>query len=399
MARKLPKLAFFRAPQSITLPAVGLSYQSGVPNSNDGHISEHFLTNTLVGNSGNMIHRMAMVQMVNCDRHHSSQINIFKLIKKAGSPKLAAKKLNGRFDGVVITLANILRRGAQEPGIGELVRNLRIPVYCVGMGLQDDLPEGDFSDLNPNVVDLVRALDEHAVLFGTRGDRTLAWLRTIGVKNAKSIGCPSMFAYPRNTLSISAPERTEKIMTAGHLSLTSNQDSSGQKLMKGLSGKKAAYVFQSETSVLKRLEGEPLAYNEASQTLNHDMVSKLIHDECKVTPPFSKYYSFSEVSAWRQAALQYDLYAGDRIHGGVAAMQVGQPALVLHADTRVQELTSHHGIPSCSLDEFAKIGVDAAVEKYLNEQSISDFHEVYRGALANFEHHVNEAGLSLLNRL
>lgn len=340
-----------------------------------------------------------MVQMTKCNRHHSGQVNIFKLISKVGSPQRAAEMLNARFDGVVITLSNILRPRAKEPGMGDLVRHLTVPVYCLGIGLQNDLPMGDPGAVSAEVLDLMRALDDHATLFGTRGQITQNWLKSIGIRNAKAIGCPSMFVYPSNILSISAPTRTENIMTAGHVAPTMDPNNSGQKLMRGFRGKNAAYVLQTEHKMLKEFMHVDGVYNEATQTVSKAHMSQAIEKECGVSPPFSEFLSFSDVSAWRQAARRFDLYVGDRIHGGVAAMQVGVPSLVLHADTRVQELTSYHGIPSCPLDEFAEIGAEAAIARYLSPQRIAAFHESYRDALGRFEAATAEAGLQLHNRL
>lgn len=396
---KLPRLAFFRQGQATTLPPARIPFQSGVPLTNGSTITEHLDARTLVGNLGNMIHRMAMIQMVKCDRARSSQLNIFKMISTLKSVEKVADIINTHFDGMMMTMSNILRPDAQEPDIAALVRALKVPVYCLGIGLQGDLPKGNANVLTPDVRDLVFALEESAALFGVRGEQTSDWLRSIGIKNAKALGCPSMFAYPRNILSIESPEKYDRIITAGHLKLTSDQKSRGHRLMHGFTNTSPSYVFQGEIAQFKDLLDIPGIYDEATQTLDASSVNNVINQKCRVQTPFGKYYSFGESSAWRQACTKYDVYVGDRIHGGVAAMQVGVPALVLHADTRVQELTSYHGIPSCSLEEFARVGVRRAIEGYLNGDAISSFKERYRSVLHNFESECASAGLNLSNRL
>jgi len=393
------RLAFFRPALAHTTPIVGIPYQTGIPLSNGSTLREHLYAAALVGNNGNMIHRMAMIQMLEFDRERSSQINLFRLMNSLGGPAKAADVLNTNFDGLVITMSNILRVDATEPGMAELVRALKIPVWCVGIGLQDSLPEGDHSPLKRDIVDLMHALDEKAALFGVRGNQTLKWLKSVGIRRAQALGCPSMFAYPRNILSISAPKNFKRIITAGHLSLTKNPNSKGTKLMAGLGDTRASYVFQGEHAHFKDLLDTPHLYDEARQELDASVLSEYIEKKCGITPPFNRYYSFGESSAWRQVCAQHDVYVGERIHGGVAAMQAGVPALVLHADVRVQELTKFHGIPSCSLDEFAKNGWRAAVKKHLSVSGIDNFQARYQEVLANFEAAMAHAGLTLKNRI
>lgn len=340
-----------------------------------------------------------MIQMVKCDRSRSSQLNLFKLIATHKSVQKVADLINANFDGLMMTMSNILRPDAQEPDIAELVRALKVPVYCLGIGLQGELPHGKADVLTADVRDLMYALDERAALFGVRGEQTLNWLRSIGIKNAKALGCPSMFAYPRNILSIKRPQKLDRIITAGHLKLTPDESSRGHKLMRGFTNTSPAYVFQGEIAHFKELLHQQGVYDEATQTLHRATISDLINRKCKIKSPFGEYYSFGESSAWRQACTKYDLYVGDRIHGGVAAMQVGVAALVLHADTRVQELANYHGIPSCPLEDFERLGVKRAVEEYLTESAMDAFKNRYAAVLDNFESECTRAGLALSNRL
>lgn len=394
---KQPRLAFFRSGQAVTLPPDPLPYQIGVPMSIGSTLRDHLAMRDLVGNSGNMVHRMASVQMIECDRPASSQLNLFKLIKHYRSAERVAKMLDSRFDGLVITMSNVLRKDAIEPGMAELLREISIPVYCFGVGIQDSLPLGDGSSLHAGVLELMRVLDQKAAVFGVRGESTLQWLNSIGIQNAKVLGCPSLFAYPRNILSISeSVQAQQNIIAAGHLGNLRR----GTKLIGGLNGTHPSYVFQGELqAVMKDRLDEPGLYDEATQTVNVAMTSEAISNIYGLHSPFTKYYSFTDPSAWRQACLSHDVYVGDRIHGGVAAMQAGRPALVLYCDDRVQELVVFHGIPSCSLTEFETIGVLAAMEMYLSRTALERFRARYRETLADFERELRWAGLSLVNRL
>lgn len=393
------RIAFSRISGTSTPPKQALPFQTGVPLSAGNTLREHLKFSELVGNNGNMIHRSAMIQMLDFNRNESSQIDLFRFIKAYGSPEQAAKALNESFDGLMLTMSNILRNDATEPGIAELIDNLTIKVWCVGIGLQDSLPLGDESSVDSSILNLLKSLDKKAELFGVRGENSLEWVRSVGIKNAAAIGCPSMFAYPKNVLSIKPPKDLKKILTAGHLALSTYKKSRGHKLMQAFDKHSADYVFQGELKQFADILDTPDSFNEALQQPNAQMLNALIEQKTGRKSPFEKFFSFVDCGSWRQACSQYDVYVGERIHGGVAAIQAGVPALICFADARIEELTGFHGITSCSLDYLASVGVEAAVEEKLTEQSIGVFHEIYQHRLKNFEKAIKDSDLKLTNRI
>jgi len=391
------RLLFFRPGPAIHCPEPAVPFQSGVPTSAGSTIAAHAKAFDIVGNAGNMIHRMAMVQMLDFDPLRSSHVNLFKLIKKMGGVKSAARLIEENFDGVVLTMSNIIRAGASEGEIGALVEELKCDVYCVGAGLQDDIP-ADLSLLEPDLQHLLRVLNDKARLLGVRGHQTERWLRAAGISRAQAIGCPSMFVYPRNISTLRPPKKIDRIISAGHMTpsdMASKTSSRARDLLKAFDGVKASYVFQGEIRNFKAIAGKLFVYDEATSRLNATVVSNAIRKASGLESPFSTYYSFNEVGAWRQACLRYNAYVGDRIHGGVAAMQAGVPALVLYQDARVAELVDYHGIPSCHLSDFARLGCRAAVEQHLQQDAFEKFRNKYLAALRVFSDAISASGLRL----
>lgn len=387
------RLAFFRSAQTSTTPMTGLSYSTGVPVSAGSTLRAHTEAFGLVGNSGNMIHRMAMIQLLEFDRNNSAQINLLRLISKLKSPSKVATFLAERYDGLVITMSNILRLKSAEPGMPELIRELNIPIYSFGAGMQDDLAKGDKSAIDPGTLDLMQALDEKAVIFGVRGEQTLEWLKSVGIRNAEALGCPSMFVYPRKIMSLQSPKTVQRVITAGHMALKKDDNGRIQKLARGMNGVYAAYVFQGETKNFTEILDEEGVYDESTQKIDTDVMERFIKSKIGENLPFSEYYSFNEVTAWRAVSSRFDAYVGDRIHGGVAAMQAGVPSLVLHNDARVRELAEFHGIPSCSLNEFSEMGALEAVRKFLSNDALTLFKKTYEVRLQAFNAALHKASL------
>lgn len=397
------RICFFRVASSIQPTTNGLLFQTGLPQSSSTLLSEHQKSYPLTGNRGNMVHRMAMIQSVECDRQRSSQINLGRLqalYKRLGQEDAYAESLLKHYDMVVLTMSNSIRRGPSDSGMLQAIKQLKNDLVVVGLGLQRNLADG-LKELSPEMQELLKILNDKARLFGVRGNATLKWLHTNGLTNAKAIGCPSMFAFPKNVCSIRAPKNPSRFLVAGHLgkNYLTAQNTRALGLMSQFAGKDCAYVFQDEIESFEELLEVYGMYDESTSQVNAEKTNAYIEGLSGVRPPFSSYYSFSDVSAWRQLARTFDVYVGDRIHGGVAAMQAGVPALILYADARVAELADYHGIPACSMATFLEKGLDQCMEKYLNQGEIDKFHARYRATLRKYSNSLKQCGLSLAHRM
>jgi hypothetical protein len=341
---------------------------------------------------------MAMIQMVDCDRASSSQINIVALAQKVGCPKKTASIINLNFDGLVLTFSNVLRKGAFERELHIILEYIDIPIYAFGMGIQDPLPLGDSTSIHPFMRKLLLILQEKAKVFGVRGLSTEKWLHSIDISNAIALGCPSILAYPRNVLSIKSKESYDNILSAGRLVPAKGKESRTHKLIEGFINSSVSYVFQEELFHYVELLDIPNIYDEATQTLDRESIVNYLINKCGLSPQFKRYYAFTNVSAWRQACSTYDAYIGDRIHGGIAALQVGVPAVILYNDARVKELASYHGIPHCTLDEFKTYNAQEILSRYLSHDNIELFLKRYIVTVDKFNKIITQSGLPLINR-
>lgn len=347
-----------------------------------------------------MIHRHGMLQLLECDRLTSSQVNVFRLVEVKGA-KEAAEIVGANFDGVVFTFSNIIRPGAmQDSTINEFLRHLKVPFFCVGIGLQDTLG-GGVEQLDADMAEMLHILNERAALFAVRGKRTLEWCRSAGFSRAIDIGCPSMFVYPTKIAGLEAPVIHDdmKLVTGGHLHPTlTKMGEMSMTLVTNFCGWDVSYVFQGELAAFTAIHSIPGGYDEAIGAVNVKVVNDFLLKKTGQEMPFKRYYEFNDPWSWRQCALQHDAYLGGRIHGGVTAMQAGRPSLVYAKDVRISELVTYHGIPSCSAEKFAKNGVRRSLEEYLNQESMSRFRTRYIKTLKKFIKTLNSVGLSMANR-
>jgi len=205
----MKRLLFFRPAQAMYRPPRSIPFSTSVPVSAGNTIAENTEVFSLIGNNGNMVHRIAMLQMLAFDRERSAQGNLIRWISQKGSVEHVAKAINKQFDGIVLTFANNLQPGITNPGMAELIERLEIDVYAFGLGLQDEYPAGARHMLTDKLLSLLEHINRKARIFAVRGYMTEAWLHSIGFDRAEALGCHSFFAYPHNVLALSAPEHLQ----------------------------------------------------------------------------------------------------------------------------------------------------------------------------------------------
>lgn len=391
------RACFFRTAHAMYQPEATLPFQIGLCHSSQTSVDAHLSNFYLTGNKGNMVHRMAAIQSLSVNRNLSAQVHLPRLLDKVGAAEFK-QLIQRQFDVVILTMSNALRKGPSDGLLRPVLENLPdMPLYVLGLGMQAMLSGID--DLDDDMAAVVRLLQEKATFIGVRGHDTKRWLHENGITKAEAIGCPSMFVYPLNIARLKSPVSPRTFMTSGYIgrNFLEHRDDRMGVLFDAFQGRDCSYVFQMDLNKLEALKGRIGVYNEATNELDVQATQAAIHEETGLTAPFTRYYSFNEVSAWRQAAAHHDVFIGDRIHGAVAAMQGGTPALVLYADARVRELTTYHGIPACSVAEFKRIGIEGAMSEYLSESALKAFKSRYKDTLQKYQKTLKSQRLNLAN--
>jgi len=358
-------------------------------------------------NSGNIIHGEAAIKTFAFDPGRSC-IGYFPDASKATLEQGVAE-VERRFDAVIASFSNIIRtrvpeermekEGAKLDIVSDYLERLKIPVYVLGIGIQD-VPEPDkvWAPLRR----LLLAADKHARLFGVRGLTTEKWLRSIGCTKAVAIGCPSLFAFPANVMRIAPPQIGPgmRVGTAGHIGAAPRKRASVTMLQRIAGETTADYVFQNDLFPLTGGDkARPGSYDDATASVDRSFIEPLIRRSAKWDGAlFRGYYFFREPGRWRTYAHDRDLYYGDRFHGGVAFLQAGRPALIAGKDARVSELASFFDLPHIGVDEAAQIPVADAVADRLGKASLDRFKTTYVRRLADYVRACEAAGLEFQNR-
>ena len=307
------------------------------------------LRNTIADNAGNLIFSFAAQRILTTA---TTAVTADRFVIKPGD----ADRINERYDAYVLPLANAFRLG-YEPmlvRLTALIRRLRIPVVVLGVGSQAGV-DNDTERLAPiagTVRDFVSAVLDHGPSIGVRGELTRDYLVGLGFHDVDVIGCPSLF-LDGERLALRPP--------GGPLTAESR-----------LAINVSPYLTRMGPIVQRHVERYPdlLYIPQDIDTLElllwGDSVADVAPDDRRPIhldhPLFreDKVQFFLDPPPWFAALAGRDFAFGSRIHGTIAALIAGTPAVVLAHDSRTLELARYFDIPHRLLRDVDPATLDAA---------------------------------------
>lgn len=334
--------------------------------------AEQTYAGDLIGNNvGNLLFSYAVERQLSVNH---------LLTRRLGGTVPNPDWVNDNFEHVVIPLANAFRLSFLEPlqRLTAFIRSLRIPVTVVGVGAQAHLDGRRYASgsesVDEAVRDFVRAVLAHGPSIGVRGPFSRDYLRSLGFADGEVdvIGCPSMFltgpelpSRPGAMLDVSSrisinispyvtamgPVVQHNLERYPNLRYAAQDiDTLGLLLDRGYCGKGA---------------GNPLLPTSAEHPL--------------LAP--GRTFMALNAPTWLAELRQYDFSFGTRIHGNIAAVLAGTPALVLAHDSRTRELAEYHEIPHRHVSELTEPSDGDA--RALFERA--DWSAMHRGHAERFE--------------
>lgn len=264
----------------------------------------------------------------------------------SGLVKSSAEEINDAYDHLVIPLANAFRSGYEETldALSTLIEELTIPVTVVGVGAQASI-DGTCKNIDTvgaATTRFVRAVLRRSPSIGVRGEFTADFLSSLGFgeEHVRVIGCPSMFMYGPD---LRVRKKVDALTTDSQIALNV---SPYVKEMGPISHDLAeqfphlVYMAQNIQSLELLLHGtypmgakQTMLRSGVPVTLEHPLIRQ------------NRVRFFLDPRAWFDHLATYDFSFGTRIHGNIAALLAGTPALLLAHDSRTLELGRYHEIP------------------------------------------------------
>jgi hypothetical protein len=294
--------------------------------------------NLIGNNTGNLVFSQAVYRLLSAGGAD---------LETSGLARSHPRVINSRFDHVVIPLANAFRASYLDTldALSNLIEQLTIPVTVLGVGSQaslDGVSKGA-DRVKPATTRFLRAVLNRSPSIGVRGEQTRDYVKSLGFgdEHIKVIGCPSIFMYGPDlhvekkveSLSFDSPialNVSPYVPQMGPISLYAAEHF--PRLM---------YMAQNMQTLELMLYGSypkgkkmnALAASGAPITLDHPLIRS------------DRVRFFLDPKTWFEHLSQYDFSFGTRIHGNIAALLSGTPALLLAHDSRTLELAEYHEIP------------------------------------------------------
>ncbi len=299
-------------------------------------------------------------------------------------------RINDEFEHFVLPLANAFRP-AFLPALNRLssvIEKLRIPVTVIGVGAQlsgaqgtriDDMP----TSLTAPVTRFMRAVLASSPKVGVRGEFTRQYLEALGFgeQDVEVIGCPSLLDRAEYRITKSVPSLSAESMLA--FNAVPSLSVMGEVLEAHRARFPQTYYVQQEHRELALLMwGQPIEGKLAGafpRTIDHPNYRK---DLLRF---------FVDPSAWREFLARCDFSFGNRIHGNIAALTAGTPAVLLSHDSRTRELADDHRIPYVAMPSSAEA---VRAEELYENADYDAFHAVQPENVRRYASFLDAAGLA-----
>lgn len=261
--------------------------------------------------------------------------------------------VNRDFDAVVVPAANWLNAGAKWDWFCDLIDRLEIPVVTIGIGLQAPSLSLDQVVVSDSAIRLARTLGRKGAFISTRGDFTRAWLQSIGVENAVTTGCPSL--YMQILPDVAEGGGAGFVVQSTRYGITqafAAESSTNARLFSYAATQGHDIVFQSEPEEIRAL-----VYGAAAPPLGDyparylAQLYGLADAEAVLDYLRRKGHVFFDLEAWARFLQTRAGVLGTRLHGTILALNSGVPSVLFGHDSRTAELIDYAALPTADPEQ------------------------------------------------
>lgn len=298
-----------------------------------------------------------------------------------------AETVRANADIVIVACANQLGDHVDLSGWADRLAAFGLPVVLAGLGAQA-AGIGDHLELKAGTraaLDVVSAASGDAPAILVRGAYTAEVLARYGYA-ATVIGCPSLFLSSTRTLGarisarVAAGIGTRPAIAAGHYHYPDM--TSEYRLIAAVDRDDGCYVVQHPQTMIALARSNPADMDGEQFAM---LASRLLPGlgPAQVREWGRKNaFVFTDSQTWMSFLRRYDYAIGPRFHGVALAVQAERPGVVLHVDSRTQEMAETMAIPSRTYDIDPAIDLrDIVVDAWTADAG--EAFDTRRNALAN----------------
>nr|WP_246322099.1 polysaccharide pyruvyl transferase family protein [Nocardioides panzhihuensis] len=265
------------------------------------------------------------------------------------------------------------------------IEQISIPTTIVGIGAQlsleelDTAPDDELAALHRRFMNSVL---ERSAKVGVRGEITAAYLRRLGYgdEHVEIIGCPSIYLNGPDVRvrdERSAPIATDDPVAVSMSPLTSPWF---ETYVDAFADRhpRMTYVGQTHHDFAMLQWGR---HRQPEMGIDRD--HRLYFED--------RTRMFLDAGSWMRFLATQRFAFGTRIHGNVAAVLAGTPAMVIAHDSRVLELCDYHGLPYTMLDSITP---ETTVDELYQAADYTGFHNRLAEGWKRLTAFLDNAGLA-----
>lgn len=321
--------------------------------------------NVMATNVGNLLFGQSVHRMLSTPGTEIVPNNY--MTGRVGIDNKLINQINYEYDKFVVPLANAFRPSFKGnlQRLTRVISGLDIPVTVVGVGSQHNLAGISKADdpIAETVKEFMTAVLDRSASVGVRGEMTADYLAGLGFgdEHVDVIGCPSLYLRGRNpqvTAKTNSVDRDSRIA----MSFSPEVSQMGAIVERHTHNyPNLIYIPQNDTDLTTMLWGQdPVSIPDLRRPIHIDHP---LYTEDRMRFPL-------DPRTWFEYLEDFDFAFGTRIHGTIASILAGTPAVLLTHDSRTQELADYHAIPYRPITEVTP---DTDVQELFAECDYSKF--------------------------
>ncbi len=307
------------------------------------------------------------------------------------------ERYNSEYAFAILRGSNYLHPEMDWENAPSVLSRLRIPVIAFGIGAQ--APAKGKLELKPDARRVLDYIAERCVSFGVRGTYTAEVLWSLGIRNARIIGCPTIFRKNDPTLRIDLPP-LEQVRRVGFTLRREVGSDYAQDIRRYLTLQRDTILALSERfdlHVMAQGEVEEKKILWGASEMREAAIAQLraegwLQGESDPLEKLyrSKLFYADSVSEFEQFVRQRDLVLGYRLHGNLISLANRIPSIYFTYDSRTAEFVDTFQIPS-----FNVFGGQAfRLEDYWDQSLFDKFNRAYYQHYRDARLFLDENGLS-----
>ncbi len=305
-------------------------------------------------------------------------------------------RYNNEFSYAVLRGSNYLHPFMDWENASSVLARLRIPIIAFGIGAQ--APAKGKLTLGQDARRVLELIAERCVSFGVRGIYTAEVLWSLGIRNVRIVGCPTLFRNNDPTLRIDLPP-LDQIRHVGYTLRREVGEDYAQNIQRyldlqretilDLNGRFDMHVMaQGEVEEKKILWGSPEVRETAIEALRGQGWLRGTSDPMEQIYRSRLFYADS-VAEFEHFVRQKDLVLGYRLHGNLLSLANRVPSVYFTYDSRTVEFSETFQIPSFNV--FT--GQTFRLEDYWDQDLFEKFNRAYYQRYRDMRLFLDENGI------